>query len=49
MWMCLEEGEVVRGRRKGFWAVVEVGLCDVREKWSWMARGGIMTYSFLFV
>lgn len=50
MWMCLEEGEVVQGgRRKGFWAVVEVGLCDRREEWRWMARGGMMTFSFLFV
>lgn len=31
------------GRRKGFWAAVEVGLCDGREGWKWMARGGMMT------
>lgn len=51
MWMCLEEGEEeeVRGRHEGFWAVVEVGLCDGREEWRWMARGEMMTYSFLFV
>lgn len=51
MWMCLEEGEVVRGRREGFWAVVEVevGLCDGREEWRPMARVGMMTCSFLFV
>lgn len=40
---------MVRGRRKGFWAVVEVGLCDGPEGWRWMARGGMMTCSFLFV
>lgn len=52
MWMYLEEeeGEVVQGgRRKGFWAVVGVGLCYGREEWRHMARGGMMTFSFLFL